>query len=382
MKIGILTLYYRNHNFGGLLQAYALQKAVEGMEISAEQICYKMGQAPKSRKIILNIGYKGVWGTIKMLFKSNRKANRLELARSDAFDRFEKIVPHSNLIYDFNSLAEAVSVYDAFIVGSDQVWNAGSDFPRFCLDFVKGKRKLSYAASLNADSLTRKQQTELVQYLNDFSGISVREQDIANILKTLVRKDIRCVMDPVFLLDDNEWRRISKKPKLREDYVLCYLLGDDRKQRDTVAEFAQSTNCKLVFFPHIINECYRECDSNFGDVQETSGGPEEFLGWIENAKYVITDSFHAMAFSVIFHKNFFALPRYVQGKKKMNNRQTNFLESVGLGKRFVDIDGLKAFRNNEQINYTDVDNVIAQRRQESFNYLKTALGIQDETQPT
>lgn len=378
MKIGILTLYYKNHNFGGLLQAYALQKAIEEIGSSAEQICYKMGQAPKSRKILLNIGYKGILGTIKMLFKSNKKANKLRMARGEAFDKFEEKVPHSDRVYDFNSVAEATALYDAFIVGSDQIWNAGSDFPRFCLDFVKGKKKLSYAASLNADSLVRTQRTELVQYLDDFSGIAVREQGVANILKTLTRKDVECVVDPVFLLDGNRWDKIGKKPNLNENYVLCYFLGDDREQRKSVVEFAKIVNCKLVFFPHIINESYRSCDNDIGDIQETSGGPEEFLGWIENAQYIITDSFHAVAFSVIFHKCFFALPRYVNGQKKMNNRQIDFLKSIGLQERFIQAEILKSSAVNKSIDYSVVDEIIARRRKESYDYLKTALGIQNE----
>ena len=381
MKIGIITLYYENHNFGGLLQAYALQKAIEKMGSSAEQICYKMGQAPQSRKILLNIGYKGTFGTIKMLSKSIRKTNRVRMARSAAFDKFEEQVPHSNRVYDFNSIADAVPLYDAFIVGSDQVWNAGSDFPRFCLDFVHGKKKLSYAASLNANSLIRTQRTELVQYLNDFSGIAVREQSVANILKELTQKDVDCVVDPVFLLDKNSWDKISKKPSLTENYVLCYLLGDDRKQRESTVKFAKSVNCKLVFFPYIINESYRNCDNDIGDVQETSGGPEEFLGWIKNAQYIITDSFHAVAFSVIFHKCFFALPRYVNGQQKMNNRQIDFLESIGLQEQFIQAETLITSAGKKPIDYSAVDEIIARRRKESFDYLKTALGINDENQP-
>lgn len=126
-------------------------------------------------------------------------------------------------------------------------------------------------------------------------------------------KKVSVVLDPVFLLSAADWHEIVQEPHIKTPYIFCYLLGSNKEQHERAIKIAKENSCKLVTIPYLNG--YNQLDDNFGDIQISAASPQEFLGLIENAAGVVTDSFHATAFSVIFNRPFWALSRFKnQGK--------------------------------------------------------------------
>lgn len=157
-----------------------------------------------------------------------------------------------------------------------------------------------------------------------------------SILESLTNKKFDIVVDPVLLMKDNEWKDVAKITKEKDRYLLCYLLGDSIEHRRAVKEFAKKMHLPILTFPHILFKAVRKCDLFFGDIHDYSSGPREFLGLINNAEFVITDSFHACVFSMIFKTPFVVFERNKPGEKgNMNSRIYDFLEEYHLENQLV-----------------------------------------------
>ena len=209
--------------------------------------------------------------------------------------------------------------------------------------------------------------------------VSVREKESVDIVKKMSGKPVTVVLDPVLLLTKNDWDKVQKTVNAGEKkYVLGYFLGTDRQHRWATQKFAETIHAKTHVFPFIYGNRVNRADLFFGDMKDFTSGPAEFVGLIKNAACVITDSFHAMVFSLIYHKPFYVFERNTQvGGGTMNSRIYDFLEEFGLKDRLVTPEELKGKRAIEPIDYSYADEVLARRRQESFNYLKQALEIND-----
>ena len=131
---------------------------------------------------------------------------------------------------------------------------------------------------------------------------------------------------------------------------------------------------KLLVFPYITNNSFRLCDYKIGDIKDCNSGPKQFLGLIKNAEAVITDSFHAVAFSVIFNKTFCVLPRYQNGKKsKSNNRILDFLDQMHIRGRVAESKEQIIEVLNNTIEYKQVNGYVDKWKTESEAWMMDAL---------
>ena len=153
--------------------------------------------------------------------------------------------------------------------------------------------------------------------------------------------------------------------------VLCYFLGSNKKNREISSKIAKKYDAKVLSFPYIVGNKFRFCDKKFGDIRDFSSGPKEFLGLIKNAEFVCTDSFHAVVFSIVFHKNFLAFPRYKKGSGASNNRLTDFLSELNLIDHMFESGGDLDIK---LIDYDEVDKVVSKMRKESISWFKQAFG--------
>lgn len=333
MQIGILTQYYGSCNYGGLLQAYALARVLNGMGHSAEQICYDAksyvdlrGNAKKTRSGLrrrLSILSQAI---LQMRIKKGLKS------REQKFAKFRERISHSEQVYSNESIVATNEIYDAFVAGSDQIWNPKDYDPVFFLSFANSEKiKMSYAASISQGQLDENQQKLFKEHLKDFDAVSLREND-AHLIQNLSPVDVEWVLDPTFILSKEEWDEVAAPRMIDEKYVLCYILGKDENIRNVAKEFAKKKNLKLVTMPHL-NGLFEKSDSGFGDKQ-VFASPEEFISLIKNAEYVITDSFHATAFSTIYEKEFFVFHR--SGFKGMASRIESILSIIGAKDHFCD----------------------------------------------
>lgn len=380
-KAGIVTLYHNNYNFGGLLQAYALPVALERyLGISAEQIDYifKSQEQPKTKNtisltnIIYYIGY--------VFFSKLEKKNLQK--REKAFRQFIKFIPHSKYSYEYDTISESLEIYTEFICGGDQIWNdcqqidwyRNEDSDVFTLQFVpESVKKISYAPSMAVLNLTDEYKKDFRKGINRFDAISLRERRALPVLQELTDKPLTVTVDPVLLLEENDWLKVIRYPQIRQKYILCYLLGDSLAQRKAVKIFASKTKCKTLTFPHILGDV-RKCDLFFGDIHDYTSGPREFIGLIKNAEFVITDSFHACVFSMIFEKPFVVFERNKIGEKgNMNSRIYDFLEEYHLENQLVTEKELEDINKIPEIDFTYAHRHWEKRREESLEYLENAL---------
>lgn len=383
-KVGIITLYHNNYNFGGLLQAYALPVAIKKhFAVSAEQIDYAFmpDRKESTEKVKNTVTLSKAINLFGFLFFNRLERNNF-IKRKKAFDSFMQDIPHSNRTYKCDNISESVGEYNTFICGGDQIWIdcrqmpwfSSEDSKTFTLQFVPGTvKKVAYAPSMAVLELTEEFKEQFSYGINRLDAISVREKRSLPVLKDLTDKSVSVVADPVMLLDESDWLQGSECSAPKK-YILCYLLGNSQDQRKAVKKLSKQLGLKVLTFPHIHENVVRKCDLFFGDIRDYTSGPREFLGLIKNAEVVITDSFHACVFSMIFKTPFAVFERNKAGEKgNMNSRIYDFLEEYHLENRLVTGEELAKMKVLPKIDYTYAHEHLKKRREESLAYLEKAL---------
>ena len=376
-KTGILTLYYNNMNYGGLLQAFALPFVIQKhLGIPAEQIRYSQQNTDtdlctsKSKKS-LSIYQLGI------NFFSALTSNKRSI-RKESFLEFMNDIPHSRNIYSHETIQQCNSNYEIFICGGDQIWNGemvGEHLDVYTLQFVnQGLKKIAYSPSVAISHMSKQVEDCLGKGLLGIDRISVREKRSLDILKRLSDKKIEVVVDPVLLLNKSEWLEQSRPTKINGKYILCYLLGDSITQRKAVEIISKRLKLRIVTFPHILLNNVRKCDLFFGDIKDYTSGPRQFLDLINNAEFVITDSFHACVFSMIFETPFIVFERNKPSEKgNMNSRIYDFLEEYHLENQLVNVEKAMNLSRIPEVDYSFAHEHWFHRRNDSIEYLTRAL---------
>lgn len=331
MKVGILTLYYKNHNYGGQLQAYALCTYLNQFNsVECEQITYDYkGKKRRTAKGILFVLYSYLLHPKTMLGLQSR---------IKMFQAFEKAIPHSQLISNPMELRQAAEKYDYIFTGSDQVWNQEYAGGAFFLSDIQPDKRCAYAASFGKDNVIDNLLTNnTVETLKNYRFLSVREESAKKILEYYNIKGAKIACDPTLLLDSNEWeRQISHiLPITQDKYAFVYLLGNGKALRDDLKRKIRDESLKIVSIPHI-HFSYQKRDRDFADIEIYKAGPLEFLRLIKDATVVVTDSFHCTLFSILFQKNFWTLSRSSNPNAgSTNGRMYTLLDKVGLMNRYA-----------------------------------------------
>ena len=376
-KTGILTMYYNSVNYGGLLQAFALPFVIQKhIGIPAEQIRYPQQNTDtdlctsKSKKS-LSIYQLGI-NFFSALTSNNRSI------RKESVLEFKNDIPHSRNIYSHETIQQCNSNYEIFICGGDQIWNGemvGEHLDVYTLQFVnQGLKKIAYSPSVAISHMSKQVEDCLGKGLLGIDRISVREKRSLDILKRLSDKKIEVVVDPVLLLTKSEWLEQSRPTKINGKYILCYLLGDSITQRKAVEIISKRLKLRIVTFPHIVNNVVRKCDLFFGDIKDYTSGPRQFLDLINNAEFVITDSFHACVFSMIFETPFIVFERNKPSEKgNMNSRIYDFLEEYHLENQLVNVEKAMNLSRIPEVDYSFAHEHWFHRRNDSIEYLTRAL---------
>ena len=383
MKIGIMTMYYGNYNFGGQLQALALQRIVESLGHECKVINFsakikssvfrRLFHTPKSvlaRRVKQKVLY-------ALKDKTDKNFHKDTLLRKKRFQSFMKDIPHTEFCTTAMMKAMFETYFDACIVGSDQVWNPQWWVQEYFLDFVSNQtKKIAYAASLGVDKLSERDATFIENKIKDFVAVSLREEGGKRLLEGYVTNQLKVTLDPTLLFTRNMWDEIAVKPEITKPYVVVYFPGGKSEAEQRMwHEFCIRENLKLVVFPHFQGK-YDAADEKFSDIRDYSSGPAEFIGLIKYAKYVMTGSFHATVFSILFHKQFVSF----REKKEANApiemlRNGALLKELGLEDRLVQRDWTPNLNVLEQpIDHRKVECRLESLREESMKFLQDALG--------
>lgn len=339
IRVGILTLYYDNRNYGGQLQSYALQKTVsklsrEGdIECTAEQISYvnnppysipeeketKMSAAEVIRKVSLKI--------MKAATGESWRAKRKLITEQQL--AFSQLIPHTSVVTS-ETIGSLNSDFDVFLCGSDQIWNPGCSSDML-LEFVEERKgKISYAASLGQEKTPPEHLKRLKESLKDFDAVSVRESCHIKLLEEVCKlHDVRLTPDPVFLLEMCEWEKLMDTKK-RKPYIFLFMLGDDVRVRNECAKLAKRSGLNMCYIPYLNQNTFL-WDSRHAEYAVEAPSVGEFLGLIHDAEAVVTDSFHGSAFSILFGKKLVSLKRFKKGDTKSSNSRIDTLfDNCGL----------------------------------------------------
>lgn len=385
MRIGIVTFYRGNHNYGGILQAFALQKYLEQSGYEALQIGLDYTDSNSLSKIqklfkLLKMGDKAI-PVLQEKIKNRRiQKATCEIRRSIAtgFEQFENVIPHTLKSYHAEEMKLLNDEFDAFICGSDQVWaplsNEWYTFPHtgsYFLGFTN-KKKISYAASFGISNIPDDYLKAVAPYLEKFDSISVREASVVPILKDRLHRDIDVVVDPTLLYTGAEWVEMFQIEQSPKNVIFSYILGNSSENRDIVKSCARDMSLKLDTVPFIGD--FTPEDFSFGDEQLIGITPEAFLSNIYNAAYIVTDSFHCAVFAILFKKQFAVLKRSNDNTKgEMNGRLYDLLRSIGLENRVCnEKKSLFAILKTE-ISYKNIDSKLNCDRVRSQNWLKQQL---------
>lgn len=384
MKVGILTLYHNNFNYGGNLQAYALYKYIKNKGIDAEQIIYaktKKNDLLSLIKKVRRFGIRGILKKVRATYQEKKlgvsvDANEME-ARKLAFQKFSgELIGHSEIVFDDNTICNCLDNYDLFVTGSDQVWNFDLyDDQVYFLNFVDGEKqkKYSYAASFSMDSLSKRQQRIVKDNLKDYAAISVRERKAQELLLGLTEKTVEYVLDPTLLLSQKDWDEVCENRFISEEYVFGYFLGNNIEVVKMAKEYANMNGFKFVMIPFASGK-YKMIEDSLADIRIVDASPEKFLSLVKYAEYVFTDSFHAVVFSFIYQKQFFVFNRDKMGT--MNSRIYGITELLGLEERFCktkEEEALSYISELKCIDYLEMPDEFIKIKNKSLEFIDNIL---------
>ena len=370
--IGIIT-YHHYYNYGTMLQALALQEKVEQLGYQAELIDFKQDNS-LSRYEMLKLRIKRMPVYIKERKKYRALADSREKIKekNELFEQFYKTYLHvgKKKYTTTQQLMENPPVYDGYVVGSDQTWNpfVANSPEAFFLPFVENKsKKGSYGPSLAVKSLSDEKEKEYRKKLSNFSFLSCREQDGAQLLSRITQKEVKCVLDPTLLLSAKEWGKYCEFEIPKEPYILVYFLGEKSEHRRAVEKIQKLRNWKIISLP----AAYLEMENN--DYKKVWGGPKEFLSLIRGAALICTDSFHGTMFSINFQRNFFSFCKSSDSEESSeNSRLYSALNIFGLSNRIIhNMDNLTA--EDISIDYKNVIPILEEQRRDSIEYLENML---------
>lgn len=348
-KIGIVTWFFAA-NPGTAFQAYALQQYINSLpHCKAELVNYKYEAGYN------NIAFAHGYGPLSWAVRT------LLNVRKYMFCSFQRknIVYYPKKKISRKKLSCINDRYDQFILGSDQIWNVKfTEFDKtFFLDFVSRKRKGAYAPSLGKDEWPEEYREQIRQYLSDFAFIGVREKQSVNVVQPLTDKQVHWSLDPTFLLKKEDWKRIARNPD-EGDYIFEYCITKSPTIRQATERLSEMTGLPVVEYGGV-----RKRVPSAKRMPHPSA--DTWLGYLVNAKYVITDSFHGCAFSINTNTNFFVMVT------ANGSRLYSVLELFCLQDRILS-DGME-INLSRTIDWESVNRILEERRNESREWLKKSL---------
>ncbi|MGI6530174.1 MAG: polysaccharide pyruvyl transferase family protein [Clostridia bacterium] len=353
MKCSIITIHHI-HNFGSIFQAYSLFRFLANNGFDADIIDYRPGYYEHGKSRLKTFIGRAL--NIKPYLVRKKK--------------FEDFLRHYDRLSDkqFRSLAELEAYYkdknQIFIAGGDQLWNnyhPGGRDDAYKLTFAHTGRKIAYGTSMGRDNFNDEELRFVAQKVSDFEKIMLREKSTVSMLQKHTNVDISHVIDPVGLLDVEEFKKIAKTPAIKEPYAVMYLADSSEILDSAVEVLSKKHGLKIVHICGFKKKCY--CDKFEKDV-----GPEEILGYILHADFVLSASFHATMFSLLFNKQFASL---LPGEKT-NARIVDILKLVGLENRIIRTrDELSVL--DKTVDYQNANAILEKFKTDSKNALLQAM---------
>ena len=356
MRIAQISMYGYN-NYGQTLQRFALQYTLKKFADFAEFLWYT------SDELYSETG-KGQLAQCSVRTKSEHFRHLFSLreaVRQSRFKDFENLYIKTR--FDLQYFEDIVDEYDYFVVGSDQVWNPHwvSPYKYRFLTFVPREKKISYAASIAAPSIPDEHKEIFRQGISDFKHLSVREENAVKLIKELTGRTPLLVLDPVFLMTAQEWMTVAQKPtwfneKYSRGFILTYYLR--KFPPPEVKALIDKLNLPVI---NLLDA---------GNYNHFTVGPAEFVWLFKNASLVFTNSYHGVAFSILFKQPFFYREAVGDDVFIMSMRTISLLKMLGLEDR------ADTPAEPLQIDFAHCNEILLFERAKAFRFLSEALGTE------
>lgn len=364
MKVDIITFHFVN-NFGGALQAYALQKTIsDNFEAECDVIDYKnwfISFTDTVRLFPITTNLKEILAGLKTM---GLRFGRIRRFREFISDNCKLTRKYRN----YSALKISPPIADKYVCGSDQIWNPMITMgvsKGYFLRFVSDKNnRIAYAPSFGTDKIRPVFIHAMKKYLDEMGYLSVREKSGQNLIGQLTDKKSEQLIDPTFLLEKQEWEKLGNNPRSGEEYILLYIMQRDLEVYEYARKIKEQMGIKLIeisrygYNPGFVDECLIDV------------GPAEFLGLFRDAKYICTNSYHGLAYSIIFEKDFCLIPC-----KRFRARINNLL-------RLLHIDAPNDGDSWERLTATYdrefVQHTIAGEKEKAIDYLNRSFGLKEE----
>lgn len=373
------------NNYGAALQGYALYTTLKELSLSPCVVRYKGGEARNSQAEYRLFQIKRAIGKKYHMLK-DPKPEPLSVDTRSKIEQREKLFlsfSQNNMSFwnekrvSWQQLRKVYPKCDYYICGSDQIWNPyfknGYNDPGYFLAFAPDTSiKIAYAPSFGCDDIPETAKKTLPTLLKSFHAISVREQSGIEIVRKYANRTAEHVLDPTLLRTDEQWRKIAKKPgSLPSHYILSYRFAESDKTKIMIDQISYRTGWPVISLPLSVVAM----KDNYNSIYEA--GPQEFIGLIDNASLVCTDSFHATVFSILMKTPVcvFLRESYENGNS-MNSRVFSLLKMLQLDSHILTPnanldDAMDCLRED----YVQAHNLLKSQREKSMQFIKNALQL-------
>lgn len=363
----LLTTLFSGYNYGSSLQAFATKTIIDDLGYECELVARK--SIVKGRDIRLGKLFTILWRTLLTLDLKTMSAYKSSYQKSligdsaDRFAAFEKkyLKPRR---FTWAELKKESCTAVACVTGSDQLWDSTSLYvdPMYYLRFASYDKRISFATSLGHEFVPKYNKTKLRIWISEFQHLSVREDSGVSLIKLLCDREALHLLDPTLLLNGDSWRGILGIQKQKRKYILAYFLDAPSQQaKRCINHLKEKYLCDVIAIP------YEHEDMSYAtEVQPT--GPLEFLGLVDNAVAVVTDSFHGTAFSINLHTPFFTFDRNYGTAHSQSSRVVSLLKKLELLDRYEPKEHM-----NLDIDFSNAETILNAEREIAKKYLKNAI---------
>lgn len=379
MKIGIITFhqshfkYNQRHNFGALLQTFALKKVLSMLPNTSKVDVIKYVPEIDYHKKNRNYFY-----IVKQTPSYIIKLKTVILLLLSFPKKYIRRKRNVSFIKQYLGMTDVLSKnqlfcsdYKIFVFGSDQIWNKNiigyyDDVLFGNFEVQNNVKKIAYAASGNIDLKNQSEVNHFKSSLLKFEAISVREEFFSDKLRGICKKDIHVTLDPTLLIDKQEYLKIAKFPKIKEKYLLVYSLSGVPDSMLAFANCIAKKNNLIVKIISFLSDKWRKQKN----IIETAS-PERFIGWISDAEYVVTNSFHGTTLSIVFNKNFYTFLK----DSETDHRIINLLTKLNIRDRAVNNHQDLKNQKINIIDWTDVNNRLIEEKVNSMEFLQNSIFV-------
>lgn len=368
MEKVLLTTVFSGYNYGSSLQVLATKTILKELGYDCRLVAMKSlikGRDIRIKKLITIL-------IRSWLIRGKNGANALSTYKGsynkvmigDSVTRFEQFTNEylEPQYMSWNSMKRLAKECVACFAGSDQIWNSSTMYvdPMYYLRFAPAEKRIAFAPSFGRDFVADYNKKKMSKWISDFAYLSVREDSGVRLIKDLTGRDAIHLIDPTLMVKGETWKKTLNLQDKQRNYILTYFLDKPSESaRKAIAELKETLKCEVIAIP------YQFDDMSYCD-KVVPTGPIEFLDLINNAKCVLTDSFHGTAFSINLHTPFYVFGRNYGTAHSQNSRIESILKMMNMQDRFEqkDIVGqLKA------INFEVSEQILSDERNKSRNYI-------------